>query len=136
MTSKELEPAADDEPVIWVRRQWNDYRDAKYRLSEVSNLHWTDTSGGVRARAPRDFIHGYVSCDGMLEGELAHSCAHGSGPHYIKVCIVKKANSKQAYALAEQACRENEERRRRRREEERQRHLETLELERRRRGRA
>jgi hypothetical protein len=28
----------------------------------------------------------------MLEGDLAHSCQHGEGPHRIKICIVKKDN--------------------------------------------
>lgn len=33
-------------------------------------------------------------CDKIVEGELAHSCRHGEGPHYIKVCVVKKDNDK------------------------------------------
>ena len=28
----------------------------------------------------------------MLEGEVSHSCRHGSGPHSIKVCITKNSN--------------------------------------------
>ena len=27
---------------------------------------------------------------GKIEGEIGHSCRHGNGPHWIKVCIVKK----------------------------------------------
>jgi len=45
------------------------------------------------SRAPREFIHGYVFCDDMVAGELAHSCRHGNGPHRIKVCVVKKDNA-------------------------------------------
>src|SRR5262249_35354697 len=37
------------------------------------------------------FIHGYVLCSDV-EGGIAHSCRHGSGPHNIKVCVVKKDN--------------------------------------------
>jgi hypothetical protein len=29
----------------------------------------------------------------MIEGEIAHSCEHGEGPHRIKVCIVQKDNT-------------------------------------------
>src|SRR5690349_21212011 len=77
---------------VWARRQWNDYRAAKFRLDDVSGLHWSDTSGGVRARSPHPMIYGYVSCYAVLEGELSHSCRHGRGPHYIKVCFTKKDN--------------------------------------------
>jgi hypothetical protein len=37
-------------------------------------------------------VYGYVLCDGMIDGELAHSCRHGPPPHEIKVCITKKHN--------------------------------------------
>jgi hypothetical protein len=78
--------------IVTVRRQWNDWREATYRLSDIRGLHWTNLSGGVNAAAPKAFIHGYVWCDRMIAGELAHSCEHGKGPHEIKVCLVKKAN--------------------------------------------
>jgi hypothetical protein len=81
------------EQIVIVRRQWNDnWRHARYRLDDIFNMHWTDVSGGVNARAPRKFVHGYVRCDGMIDGELAHSCRHGTAPHYIKVCMTKKGN--------------------------------------------
>lgn len=54
-------------------------------------------SGGINQMAPQPFIHGYVMCDGMLSGELAHSCAHGRRPHRIKVCVVKKANTPEVF---------------------------------------
>jgi hypothetical protein len=81
-----------DDVVVSVRRQWNDYREAEYHLPKVHGLHWSNVIGGVNAVAPRAFLHGYVWCDGMISGELSHSCLHGSGPHYIKVCLVKNAN--------------------------------------------
>jgi len=90
-----------DHETVWVRRQWNDWRQACFRLDDVEGLDFSDTSGGVVARAPRKFLHGYVACDAMLEGDLAHSCRHGNGPHRIKVCIVKKDNSKEVYAKLE-----------------------------------
>jgi hypothetical protein len=72
-------------PFVEVRRQWNDWRVAVYTLSDIDDLHWDRVSGGVNARAPREFLHCYVLCDGMVSGDLAHSCRHGQGPHNIKV---------------------------------------------------
>jgi hypothetical protein len=82
---------------VKIRRQWNDWRIAEADLSDISNLHWDNVSGGVYARCPRNFIHGYISCDSYI-GDLPHSCAHGKGPHSIKVCIVKKDNDKEVFA--------------------------------------
>lgn len=77
---------------VTVRRQWNDWRQGKVKLVDLADLHWDWTSGGIQAPAPQPFIHGYVSCD-KIEGEVAHSCLHGEGPHRIKVCLVKKDQS-------------------------------------------
>ena len=82
---------------VWVRRQWNDYRDALYKIDDVDGLHWRSVSGGLNLRSPRPFLMGYVWCDGMLMGELAHSCRHGRGPHKILVCIPKKTNSVEVF---------------------------------------
>ena len=88
-----MSESCSDDPLVYIRRQWNDYRVAAIALSKVQGVHWSDVSGGVRARAPRPFLHCFVLCNDY-EGELAHSCLHGSGPHSIKVCIVKKDNEK------------------------------------------
>lgn len=82
----------DDDPLILVRRQWNDWRDAAYRLSKIGRLHWDCISGGIGQMAPRSFVHGYVMCNEMESGEIAHSCRHGPPPHLIKVCVIKKTN--------------------------------------------
>jgi hypothetical protein len=89
--------------IVYVRRQYNDWRQASYRLSDLEGWHLSDVSGGIQARANRSYLHAYVWCNGMLEGELAHSCSHGEGPHRIKVCIVKTAN-KQHWKEIEQAA--------------------------------
>ena len=89
---------AVSEQTVKVRRQWNDHRIATYRIADVHGLHWSEMSGGINARAPREFLSGYVLCDEMLGGELAHSCRHGRPPHQIKVCVTKKDNSKGVYA--------------------------------------
>ena len=90
--------------TVWVRRQWNDWRHALYHLADIEHPHWDNMSGGVYAVAPQYFLHAYVWCDGMVEGELAHSCSHGSGPHRIKICVTKKGNDPMVFArLAETA---------------------------------
>jgi hypothetical protein len=66
-------------------------------FSKLSNLHWDNQSGGVRAPSPQYFIHGYVRCN-EYEGDLAHSCAHGEGPHSIKVCITKTDNDPDVFS--------------------------------------
>jgi hypothetical protein len=82
---------------VKIRRQWNDWRIAEADLSDISDLHWDNVSGGVYALCPRNFIHGYIMCD-AYKGDLPHSCAHGKRPHSIKVCIVKKDNDKEVFA--------------------------------------
>ncbi len=77
--------------IIKVRRQWKDWRVAEVDFNDLSNLHWDNFSGGVQQRTPRPFIHAFVMCD-KINGDLAHSCMHGEGPHSIKVCILKVDN--------------------------------------------
>ena len=88
--------------TIRVRRHWNDWKTADFRLGDLEGLHWDTVSGGVGVRSPRLFLHGYVWCNAMVAGEVAHSCVHGEGPHRIKVCIVKKDNAPAVYRRLEQ----------------------------------
>jgi hypothetical protein len=81
------------EETVVVRRQWNHWMHGTVRLNDIDHPHWDDYSGGFQARAPRPFIHAYISCNAFVSGEVGHSCAHGAGPHRIKVCIVKKDNT-------------------------------------------
>lgn len=88
---------------VFVRRQWNDWRVARVRASALDGLHWDTQSGGFGREggwgnvAPRPFLHAYVWCNEIV-GEFGHSCMHGPPPHRIKVCVVKKDNTKSAYA--------------------------------------
>lgn len=82
-----------DDFVVYVRRHPLDWQTAEYRLSALScELFWDRQSGGVNKGTSHPALFGYVMCDEMLSGELAHSCAHGPAPHRIKVCLVKKLN--------------------------------------------
>lgn len=80
---------------VEVRRQWNDWQYcAVYRLSDIENLKWDCLSGGIGAPTPQPFVFGYVLCDAMISGELAHSCLHGHKPHRIKICVTRTGNEK------------------------------------------
>ncbi|NQU77368.1 hypothetical protein HQ544_01585 [Candidatus Falkowbacteria bacterium] len=83
--------------IVHIRRQWNDWKIGGVELMKIENLHWDTISGGVHAASPQPFIHGYVWCNDIIKGEIAHSCEHGTGPHNIKVCIVKKDNSPEIF---------------------------------------
>jgi hypothetical protein len=83
---------------VVIRRQWNDYRDARVPIGVFQEPHWSCESGGVNALAPQYFIHGYIYCDSLGDQEFGHSCAHGRGPHRIKVCVVRKANDPRVFA--------------------------------------
>lgn len=86
-----------DDPDVVIRRQWNDYRKAKVKLSALTDLQWRRVSGGVNAVSPQPFIHGRVLCT-QVDGDIAHSCMHGPPPHEILVCVVKKDNAKDVLA--------------------------------------
>ena len=86
----------NEDPTIYIRRQWNDWRIGSVPLSKLHHLAWDECSGGVMTRTPQPFIHGYCWCN-EVEGEIAHSCRHGAGPHWIKVCVVKKDNERDAF---------------------------------------
>ena len=81
-----------DTNIVTVRRQPTDWRAAQYDRAQVSGLHWRNVSGGVNASLPHPFVHGYVLCNAMISGELAHSCSHGPPPHRVLVCLPKKDN--------------------------------------------
>jgi len=100
MTATDEVTDTGSDVFLQVRRQWNDWRIATVKLRDFSGAHMSDQSGGVHRRSPRPFLHGYIWCDAIVEGELAHSCSHGRGPHRIKVCVVKKDNPPAVYRAA------------------------------------
>ena len=77
---------------VKVRRQPGDYRLATYRLDKVYRMRWDNVGGGIQQRSAIH-VYGYVLCNELTCGKLAHSCRHGPPPpHEIKVCITKKHN--------------------------------------------
>lgn len=89
-------PVTDTE-LVSVRRQWNSWEIAQVYVGEVSNPLWDLVSGGVKESAPEAFIYGYIMCDAIVSGSVAHSCLHGTAPHSIKICILRKDNSPRIY---------------------------------------
>jgi len=85
-----------DDTLVRVRRDWNDHRVATVTWSDLRDPRWDDVSGGEQNHTSQPFIYGYVWCD-QVQGDIAHSCIHGPPPHNIKVCLVKKDNSKQVW---------------------------------------
>lgn len=79
--------------LVSVRRQWNSWEMAQVYVGDVSNPLWDLVSGGVKEPSPEAFIFGYIWCDAIVSGSVAHSCLHGTAPHSIKVCILRKDNS-------------------------------------------
>src|SRR5713101_1492989 len=94
-----MPPTGSSEMVkVLIRRRWNDYLVAAVPYEALEGLQWSRVSGGVDALAPQPFIHAYVWCN-EVDGDIAHSCRHGSGPHRIKVCVVRKDNSAILYKM-------------------------------------
>lgn len=87
----------DEEQEILVRRHWNSHMIGSVKLKHLSGFRMDVISGGVRAPSPYPMLYAYTSCD-LVDGEIAHSCRHGSCPHYIKVCIVQKDNGKKIHS--------------------------------------
>ncbi len=83
--------------TVRVRRQWNDFREATYRLDDIGPTEWRQTSGGVGARSPYPGLYTWVSCDGAVGGEVAHSGTHGPCPHTIRVVINRKDNDAKVF---------------------------------------
>jgi hypothetical protein len=79
------------EHVVKVRRQPGDYRLATYPLEKVYRMRCDNVGGGIQQRSAMH-VYGYVLCNELTGGKLAHSCRHGPPPHEIKVCITKKHN--------------------------------------------
>jgi hypothetical protein len=51
--SKELNIMTESTEIfITVRRQWNDWKEARYRLCDIERLHWTEVDAASRSQVP------------------------------------------------------------------------------------
>ncbi len=81
---------------VYVRRDWDDRGVGRVRWSDLHGLRWDTVSGGAQVENPLPLLHAYVWCD-KVRGEIGHSCAHGPGPHNIKVCMLREDNSRRIW---------------------------------------
>jgi hypothetical protein len=82
--------------LVYIRRKWNDEKVSAVPFDQFHNPYWDDISGEMMQRAPRPFIHGHVWCTDVQD-HIAHLHAHGDGPHWIKVCVVRKDNNRETF---------------------------------------
>ena len=73
-----------DGALVTVQCEWNGWRTALVRASDLENIHWSQP-----AEAPRALLHARVRCDRVVSGALPHDCAPGMAAHDLIVCILK-----------------------------------------------
>jgi hypothetical protein len=83
----------EDATLIRVQREWNGWRSAQVRLDHLHDVHWFQPD-----RAPRQLVHGYVSCASIVDGDIPHECSLTQGPHRLLVCVLKRHTTPGAYA--------------------------------------
>ena len=81
---------------VHVRRDWNDHRVGRVRWSDLDNPRWDTVAGGTQVESRRPYIYAFVWCD-KIRGDIAHSCTQGPPPHNIKVCLMKRDNSRDVW---------------------------------------
>ena len=68
--------------LVTVRPEWNAWRTAMVRWTDLEGVHWAQPIG-----APRELLHAYVSPKKLLSGNILDRAQAGS-PR-IKVCVLK-----------------------------------------------
>ncbi|HIM61570.1 MAG TPA: hypothetical protein EYM73_05505 [Dehalococcoidia bacterium] len=81
---------------VYVRRDRDDRGLGRVRWSDLHDPRWDTMSGGAQVENPLPLIHAYVWCD-KVRGRIGHSCAHGAGPHNIKVCMLREDNTRRVW---------------------------------------
>jgi hypothetical protein len=81
---------------VYVRRDWDDRGLGRIRWLDLHDPRWDTMSGGAQVENPLPLIHAYVWCD-KVRGKIGHSCAHGAGPHNIKVCMLREDNTRHVW---------------------------------------
>lgn len=93
---KPPKPVTDDD-LVSVRRSWNSPEIAQVYVGDIANPLWDVLGGGTKDTPPEAFIYGHIFCDAIVSGSVAHSCLHGTGPHSIKVVILRQDNPPRIY---------------------------------------
>ena len=82
--------------TVYVRRDWNDRGVGRVRWSDLHGPRWHMVSGGAQIVNPLPLLHAYVWYD-KVRVTIGHSCAHGLGPHNIKVCMLREDNNRRIW---------------------------------------
>lgn len=77
--------AAAADRLVVVRGEWNGWRTAMVRGSDLRDAHHWQPPG-----APRPLLHATVRCDAIISGDIAHECDAQSAPHEVLVCLLKR----------------------------------------------
>ena len=68
--------------LVTVRPEWNAWRTAMVRWTDLEGVHWSQPAG-----APRQLLHAYVSPKKLLSGNILDR--EQSGSPRIKVCVLR-----------------------------------------------
>jgi hypothetical protein len=80
------------EPVVTVRRRWNDAQSAGVPLGVLRDLAIRDDPGGICGPVPRPFLTARVWCDHLGTGTALHACDAATAPHELELVILERDN--------------------------------------------
>lgn len=92
---------ADDlgERTVWVRRLWSDARSrTKCKVANLTDVQCESGEDQAFVPAAGLVLSARVPCDAFPYGELAHACESGTGPHQLRVSILRKDNDPLVFA--------------------------------------
>jgi len=87
-----------NQPLVTIRRRWDDPRSARIAASHLQDLRLRDDPGGICANFPRAFLVARVWCDRLAENEGWHVCHAASAPHELEVCVLESDNGAELVA--------------------------------------
>jgi hypothetical protein len=83
---------SDSNPIIIVRRRWDDPQSATVALKHARELAIKDQPGGICGPIPRPFLFARVWCDHFIEGAAIHTCDLRTAPHELELCVLERDN--------------------------------------------
>jgi hypothetical protein len=84
---------SDSNPVIIVRRRWDDPQSAGVALQHARDFAIKDQPGGICSPIPRPFLFARVWCDHLIEGAGIHACDPRTAPHELELCVLERDNA-------------------------------------------
>jgi hypothetical protein len=81
------------DPIVIVRRRWNDPHSARVPLSALRELVTRNDPGGVCSPIPRPFPYARVWCDQLIDGGAIHACNPATAPHELQLCVLEIDNT-------------------------------------------